>query len=444
MSHHSLSHCILYFSYHTSTVTRTTLICFGHVTIDDAVQTPGIVPNASTGEFAHQQHKRANKSASGRDTAAHYARRANTEYAFNALADGIPYTVTKYLKDKKHHATVTVQPGPGCTRVLQALRRDTAGGSVAAPDIEAEGTPTPAVMAGKYQGAALWVAPLRERTVQAVQSKDWKVQASAMKQRPSVSSLLEAYRTFFGCRRKADDQPYCANSRCPDCWRNPSVLEEKNIACSRFKHGAPLKASSGLGRWRGGDIRSKPQDEYADSWAVGEGSGEDVEIWTSLPSSADAPVDVAKLTMGRILYFFEHKGNPRRNGDDNGRPCTWWVLVFDFVTRGKDNTRLADSATDHPMLTLRGRSEPKVYPAANIRRHVHLYHACPCVDDTQSVVEGAPSAAEWNCGLAPDSRGGFGGAKVWRHKYKLAMTDEGADYYLLNEHHHSISQDTFI
>ncbi|MEP6389024.1 MAG: hypothetical protein ABJ056_03775, partial [Halioglobus sp.] len=89
------------------------------------------------GELAHQQHKRANKSSSGRDAPAHYARHANTGYAFNTLAGGIQYDVTKYNRRIEEHKAVTVGPEPGCSRGLQALRRDLASGLARAPYIRA-------------------------------------------------------------------------------------------------------------------------------------------------------------------------------------------------------------------------------------------------------------------------------------------------------------------
>ena len=155
-----------------------------------------------------------------------------------------------------------------------------------------------------------------------------------------------------------------------------------------------LQVSSGLGRWKGGDIRGKAKYESPGSWALGEGGGEDVEIWTTSPSSADGAVEVEKLTMGRILYFFEHKGNPRSNGDgSDNRPNTSWVLVFDYAIAGRGDRRLPDLATEHPTLILRGRGEPLIYPADAIRRHVHLYYACPCIDEAERVVGGAPPVA---------------------------------------------------
>ena len=80
---------------------------------------------------------------------------------FSRLADGVWYDVTKYNRRTKEHETRTVRSGPGCSRVLEGLREDRAGGFGGAPDINATGTPTSAVLADKYRGAALWVAPLR-------------------------------------------------------------------------------------------------------------------------------------------------------------------------------------------------------------------------------------------------------------------------------------------
>ena len=92
-------------------------------------------------------------------------------------------------------------------------------------------------------------------------------------------------------------------------------------------------------------------------------------------------------------------------------------------------------------MILRGRQEPLIYPDDAIRRHVHLYHACPCLEHAEGGGQAARSDArpvdEWICGLAPDIRGEFGGAKVWRDKYKRTSGSDN-DIYLLDEHYHSI------
>lgn len=123
------------------------------------------------------------------------------------------------------------------------------------------------------------------------------------------------------------------------------------------------------------------------------------------------------------------------------------VLVFDYVPAGVGREQLPDAATEHPTVIWRGRQEHLICPADTIRRHVHLYHACPCLHDAEGVGQVAPSDArpvgERICGLAQESGGAFSGAKLWPHKFKLAY-GRGNDRYLFDEHHHSISQDSFI
>lgn len=165
------------------------------------------------------------------------------------------YDVAKCNRRSKEHETLTVRSGPGCSRVLQGLREDRAGVFGGVSDITAAGTPTTAVLAGKYRGATICVALLQKPTDQPVESGDWKARAYAMRQRPSEHGLLKAYDTCFGCRRIGGAHPTCSNVRCPRCWLNTSSLDEQEITCARFKQLAPLKASSGEGRWRGGDIR---------------------------------------------------------------------------------------------------------------------------------------------------------------------------------------------
>lgn len=54
----------------------------------------GRMPDASTGEAAHQMNKKVNKSNSGRNPAQHYVRRFNMDFAMSALVDRTPWKVT--------------------------------------------------------------------------------------------------------------------------------------------------------------------------------------------------------------------------------------------------------------------------------------------------------------------------------------------------------------
>lgn len=89
----------------------------------------GHLPNASSGEFAHQKHKKANKSSPGRDVGAHYMRHMNTKRAWHALGNGLPYNVMKYNRSTKVREEITVRPGVDCIRIVQQLLRDLPGGS---------------------------------------------------------------------------------------------------------------------------------------------------------------------------------------------------------------------------------------------------------------------------------------------------------------------------
>lgn len=254
--------------------------------------------------------------------------------------------------------------------------------------------------------------------------------------RPDAKALLSAYTTFYGCGGAADSEP-CTEPCCPTCWISPSQLATTRLECSRYKNGASREASSGLGRWRGGDARTAAAAGPPDAWALGQGAGEDVEIHTTAESPGGYQEDARDLTIGRIIYFFDHVGNKR---DDGGTqpPPTSWVLVHDYVSRGRGSRRDSDACTKHPVLFLRGRGRPLIYPVSAIKRHVHMYHLCPVVP------EGGDTT--WVCGLAVEKNERGGVAEVWQHKYKLASPGAGPgnDAYLLNEHHHSINKDSFV
>lgn len=424
----------------------------------------GFAPNASTGEFAHQQHKRSNPSSSGRNAPLHYISNANTDYAWMGLADGVSYNVMKRNWKSGRDEEVTVRPGRGCSRVLQALRKKQPGGLVGAPDTRAEGIPTKARVAGSHKGSAIWTAQLRresdvEASVDGPSLPSWQELVSSGRFRPTPSQLLQAYKTTYGCGNTGGaDGTACAEPRCPECWTHPNTLAHTSIECSRFNHFASLAASSGLGRWKGGDARSAlsgcKEDGLSDEWVFGRKGGEDVEIWRTTPPVHDDPkkVDTGGLTIGRIVYFFEHEANDKMSGRiSTPGPKTRWVLTFEYVSAGIGRGRLPDVATKHPTLRLRGNGPPAVFPVNNIRRHVHLYHMCGSNESHPGHVpadEGDAADPRAGCGVVPASDGS--GALVWQHAFKLARRTphaqhiRGEDKYIVNEHHHSISRDSFI
>lgn len=362
----------------------------------------------------------------------------------DALADGLDYSVTMYDRKLRHHRQVNVRAGEGCSRVMKAIRKDRPGGLGVVAEVDTERQPTPAALAGQFPGAARWQSQLRRPTDVAQDGGGWEGRVATGRFRPSAEVLLRAYADHHSCGADAPgSNPPCADELCPACW-NDACTFSTALSCSRYKHGAPLKASSGLGRWKGGDVRSAGPDGECDAWVLGDGGGEDVEVWKGSPASGEGPVDPQQLTLGRIIYFFEHEGNNRLGGGQ--RPTSSWVLLFDYATSGQGNARLADAATKHPILALRGRGNPLVYPAHAIRRHVHMYHLCPSPPDSDArgSTEADDEEHRITCGVVHDTRKGFGGGLVWRHKYNLATAGAGGDRYLLNEHHHSIYRESFV
>lgn len=380
-------------------------------------------------------NKRVNKSCDNRQAAAHYARRFNMDLALTALSEGIHWQLTRFDRSLKQHVVETVRPGPGCKEVLQSLTDALPGGLSSAPvDPRAATLSTDGQRNGQFPGAARWRSVLWEAGSSGGNAGSWEARLATGPFRPDERTLLKAYKTYFGCSADGAASGGCYDPRCPNCWVNSGSLERKDITCSRFKHGASLRASSGLGRWKGADVRQAASGGGSTGeWYLGEGCGEDVEFFKKQPFDDLGPVDARHLSMGRILYFFEHSGNQRFG--ELERPVTSWVLAFDFVTEGLGTSRSVDPATQHPVMVLRGRGRPAVFPADAIRRHVHLYHRCPGQ-------EHPPADNAWVCG--PEASGP-GGAKVWRHKFRLSQPGNGGcDRFLLNEFHHSLNRDSIV
>lgn len=425
---------------------------------------PGAPLDASEGEAGHQRHKRANKSGSGRDPAAHHMRRVNTSLALGRCRRSQPWLATSFDRVHGREITRLVKPGAGCNRVLETLAGCLRGGIDSPVDPDEKTEPPRAAVAGRYPGAAKWDAKIvrgeafaHDNSGMLEAEPAWRTCVAQSNIVPHETSILEAARVWYRCRRRPQD-PRCGKAECPRCWTVGKIVND-SIRCSRFKHGAPPRASSGMGRWKGGNARSATNTAPTPrGWAVGDGAGEDIEIYVHPQARDNGLSGDGNVTLGKILYFFDHEGNPRPGSHDHDAgPTMEWVLVYEYVTCGRGRTKMADPVTLHPTYRLQGNSttRPSIFPVDAIRRHVHMYHLCPAPVSTApaSAARRADNSARAGsistrptCGLRNEPNE-VGATKVWRHHYTLATAagaQGGVDKYMLNEHWHSAYQDGVV
>lgn len=347
-----------------------------------------------------------------------------------ALSNGLRYKVTRYNRRKREHEMVLVQPGDGCVGIMQSLAHFL-GHDRVPTDIHAKAIQTPAQLRGQFAGSAVWTAHLFKTGDVQQEDVEWRDRVASSKYRPDEETLLRAYKKFYGCGMEGQ----CSDSRCPHCWVG-DALETVSIDCSRYLR-VPMVASCGVGRLKGGDVKSATQPGPRDEWALGNGGGDNVEVHRK-PSAifGTGPVDPRELSLVKILYFFRHQGNRPLVGGSSP-PLTWWVLAYDYTGVHRGNNRVPDSITGHPTLQLRARGRPEVYPADSVHRQVHVYHACP--------LRGDVGAGDSHVCAEVAGAGGSDGGRIWRHRFRQASPEaNGYDRYLLNEVHHSVNQDTFI
>lgn len=257
--------------------------------------------------------------------------------------------------------TEQVTSGPVCRRILAALSDGLRGGLNGVVDADASTTPTASMKQGKYQGSAKWQATIlgggdgaRSKygrgSVAAGAKESWEVCVSEGPVRPYVDTILRTNAAWFSCGRSDGVADVCAEARCPLRWEGgQGSLEARDISCSRFKHGVPPKASSGLGRLKGGDVKratgtgATPRD-----WCVGDGRGESVEIFTSPEAKRHDKSADGDVTLALILYFFDLEGNRRPGATAATGPVMEYVLAYEYVTCGTGRSKKADSATLHP------------------------------------------------------------------------------------------------
>jgi hypothetical protein len=69
----------------------------------------------------HQVAKATNASSCHRCPPSHYTRRANTDLALQALADGVPWSARTYDSAQRQYRELGVEAGPLCRRALNVL-----------------------------------------------------------------------------------------------------------------------------------------------------------------------------------------------------------------------------------------------------------------------------------------------------------------------------------
>ena len=396
------------------------------------VACPGVMVDASVGEASHQPLKRSNKSSAGRDPPAHYVRRANTVLALHTLAAGNFFRAKRFNRKRRQTEVVTVKAGEGCSRVLSDLCVRLKGGLTGESDVG--GPQAKQELLGQQHAGATWTTVLRQRDDPECNIGGWEQRLRASRLRPDGASLLRAYEHWYSCGQ-SNNNAECNEPRCPLCWSG-DMLEDQNILCTQYKFGAPLSSSSGLGRWRGGNVRHAAQPGPRLNWALGSGAGEDVILHANRHNGVHREAADSSRTLGKILYFFEHKGN-KRCITDGEAPMTSWCLVHDYATAGRGQDKLTDRTTLHQVYNLRGRGQPLIYPTSAIVKHVHMFHQCPIPRGT--------SSQEWTCGPSALRGSTRQSGIVWQHHYRLADPESGGlDRYMLNEFHHCVNRDSFV
>ncbi|CAB1113781.1 unnamed protein product [Ectocarpus sp. CCAP 1310/34] len=168
------------------------------------------------------------------------AKRANLNSALLALSNGLPYRVARYNRRDRVHEIVAVQPGDGCVRIMQSLA-SFLGHNRVPTDIHAEAVQTPSQLRGQFPGSALWTSSLFKTGDEQLQDGEWQLRVG----------------------------------RCPDCWDGDTL--DDSIDCSQYLR-VPMVASCGVGRLKGGDVKSVTKPGPRDEWALGSGGGDNVEV----------------------------------------------------------------------------------------------------------------------------------------------------------------------
>jgi len=182
-------------------------------------------------------------------------------------------------------------------------------------------------------------------------------------------------------------------------------LTNGSVTCFNVWVDAPPEASAGTGTLRGGDVKAASKAP-GDGWMLSdEVRSSDVEIYLDRAAQDSALRGLHSTTLGRILFFFEHKGNGGPGSMFNGPR-------YESMSR-----RAEEKLVSLTPFTLR--KTVRFFPVSSIRSSVHMIHRC--------VFTGASP-----CRLVGEARE----KKTWQ-----CQKQSTASRYLLNKCFHSFGRE---
>lgn len=266
-------------------------------------------------------------------------------------------------------------------------------------------------------GLVQWEAALSGGGVVVDIPTEWGRQVAATL--PTMTALEGRYATMLACGRAQDEETRALEVRAllVGGTGGRGFTHKVVNLFNDFGRAAP-EVSAGMGTIRGGAV--KDADANPRSWTLSNSSrGNDVEIYVTQDAQEDGVRGVGFTTLGKVAYFFEHRGNDSRREDPSGRPergvYTVSVAVQEYVTAGKSHSRKVDTATGCDVFTLW--KAYSFYPVSAILRVVHIVHACL-------------TTGGFTCGLVRE----VGKKAVWRCDLRDGMQ------YMLNKYFHSLGR----
>lgn len=327
-----------------------------------------------------------------------------------ALVDGVQWKAQGW--NKQEWVWETVEAGEGCREALDAIFKFIP----MAPGCEEHDGKV-----GKPHGFLKWKAKLQEEGRGGTNPVPTPWQKAVFATMPNTEELQEIYDERLGCGRESGDAR-CARPTCSYCWRGSSYgLSHRDVTCFNHWVGASAEASAGTGVIRGGAVEAahvSPRE-----WALSRSTrGSDVELYMTDDARKAGARGVGRTTLGKVAYFFEHKGNDFGGlEDDEIEDGLWttWVAVLEYVTAGRGHSRRTDTATGCDEFKLR--QTFSFFPASFIRRVVHVVHECHTKGANSCRLVGQESKrAEWRCCIKP------------------------GDTYLVNKYFHALGRDPII
>ena len=172
-----------------------------------------------------------------------------------------------------------------------------------------------------------------------------------------TTDFKEFHTRCFACYRPDSSKAFCEEPRCNHCWKGKDKRRNfihRDFDCTNISDGPHAEGIGGHPTIRCGPVKDVTRVGGVSWMLTTPPYGASIELY-SIPGAwrSKTPGPAGSCTLGRVTYFFKHRGKPARSSDNGVE--TLLGAVAEYVTNVVGQERESDPATGLAVMRLKKR-----------------------------------------------------------------------------------------